>query len=99
MVAQVTAVTFAAAAAEQQRLPSAADVASAMEQPAAEAEQQPRLWLVHCGPEATLRQVLEMLVLNCVHRVYIVDQLKRPLGVVTMSGTMRALLRDGRGSD
>ena len=92
---EVTAVTFAAAAAEQQRLPSAADVASAMDTPAAEAEQPPRLWLVHCGPEATLRQVLEMLVLNCVHRVYIVDQLKRPLGVVTMSGTTRAFLRDG----
>ena len=88
---EVTAVTFAAAEEQQQRLPSAADVASAMELPAAEQDaKQPRLWLVHCGPEATLREVLEKFVLNCVHRVYIVDQLKRPLGVVTMSGTMRA---------
>ena len=87
---EVTAVTFAAAAAEQQRLPSAADVACAMEQPAAE-QQPPRMWLVHCSPESTLRDVLDKFVLHCVHRVYIVDDNKRPLGVVTMSGTMRAL--------
>jgi len=88
---EVTAVTFQAAAAEQQRLPSAADVASAMEQPAAE-QQQPRLWLVHCSPESTLREVLETFVLHCVHRVYIGDGQMRPLGVVTMSGASRASL-------
>jgi predicted transcriptional regulator len=31
-------------------------------------------------------QVLEKMVFNSVHRVYITDDRQRPLGVVTMSG-------------
>jgi CBS domain-containing protein len=46
---------------------------------------QGRLWLVSCGPEATLEHVMRLLVTFEVHRVYIVDGQKRPLGVVTMS--------------
>jgi signal-transduction protein with cAMP-binding, CBS, and nucleotidyltransferase domain len=34
-------------------------------------------------------QVLEKMVYNSVHRVYITNENQRPLGVVTMSGAMR----------
>ena len=91
---EVTAITYAATQAASQ-LPSAADVAAAMDTPMSSAEaRQPRLWLVSCGPQATLRQVCDTFVLHGVHRVYIVDDRKRPLGVVTMSGTrMRCVHR------
>ena len=50
-----------------------------------------KLWLRAQWPASTLRDVLDKFVLHCVHRVYIVDDHKRPLGVVTMSGTTRAV--------
>jgi hypothetical protein len=90
---EVTAITYAATQAASQ-LPSAADVAAAMDTPMSAEARQPRLWLVSCSPQATLRQVCDIFVLHGVHRVYIVDDRKRPLGVVTMSGTrMRCVHR------
>jgi hypothetical protein len=84
----VTATTFAQHTAAAQHLPSAADVAAAMDTPGAQEARTPRLWLVHCSPQATLRQVLDKFVFHGVHRVYIVDERMRPLGVVTMSGAL-----------
>jgi CBS domain-containing protein len=83
--------TGGAAAAQAASLPSASAVATAMEDPLqAAAPSTPRLWLVSCAPEGTLLEVLQKMVYNSVHRVYITDAERRPLGVVTMSGAQPA---------
>ena len=49
---------------------------------------------MHCGPDATLREVLQLFVFHGVHRVYIVDERMRPLGVITMSDVLQLIALD-----
>ncbi len=45
--------------------------------------------LVSCGPETSLRTALELLVSEHVHRLWVVDERHRPLGIVTITGNGR----------
>ncbi len=47
--------------------------------------------LVTCGPGATLREVLALLVERRLHRLYVVDAALRPVGVITLTDILRRL--------
>jgi CBS domain-containing protein len=47
--------------------------------------------LVSCRPETTLREVLNVVVENGVHRVFIEDNLGHILGVVTLTDILQVL--------
>jgi hypothetical protein len=49
----------------------------------------PPAGLLSCGPSATVSEVLEMVVSGHVHRVYVVGEGGRPLGVVTLTDLLQ----------
>lgn len=49
--------------------------------------------LVLCSPSATLSEVMQMLVRHRIHRVYVVDPLRRPIGIITCTDILRRLVR------
>jgi CBS domain-containing protein len=66
---------------------ASAGAAAAAAAPGAEVGQA----LVTCGPGATLREVLALLVERRLHRVYVVDAALRPVGVITLTDILRRL--------
>jgi CBS domain-containing protein len=48
--------------------------------------------LVLCRPGSSLSEVVAMLVASKVHRVYVVDEQERPVGVVTITDVLRKLV-------
>jgi CBS domain-containing protein len=50
--------------------------------------------LVVAPPAATFLQVLELIVCHRVHRVYIMDQGEKPVGVVTCTDVLKVVTRE-----
>jgi len=50
-----------------------------------------RLPLVVCGPEDTIGEVVRLLAEKRVHRVYVIDDIGKPINVVTLTSIMKVL--------
>jgi 5'-AMP-activated protein kinase, regulatory gamma subunit len=50
--------------------------------------------LITCHPESTFTEVLDKLVHNRLHRVYICDENVAPVGVITLTDILRKLITD-----
>ncbi|CAL8470950.1 g10492 [Coccomyxa elongata] len=52
--------------------------------------------LVLATPHDTFAEILEKLVSNRLHRLYIVDELTRPIGIVTLTDILRTVMQQSR---
>ena len=54
--------------------------------------------LVVCSPSDTFEQVLEKLVHNHLHRLYVVSTDERPIGIITLTDVLRKITDEATGS-
>jgi CBS domain-containing protein len=48
--------------------------------------------LVSCSPSSTLRQVLALLAEHRLHRLHVLDERSRPVGIVTITDLLRLIV-------
>ncbi len=48
--------------------------------------------LVLCRPDSSLLEVVGLLVRSKIHRVYVIDEQEKPVGIVTMTDVLRKVV-------
>jgi CBS domain-containing protein len=56
-----------------------------------EEQGKPSNWLITCSPHTTLKEAARLLTSNRIHRLFVVDNRKKPLAVISASDILRQL--------